>query len=93
MEKVRHTIFANGRTLGHFNSDIIYIKDVPHAVLVWQKNQNNEEYPVLSVPLDASKLHSLNWPDVKYLYELPIEVNDKDYKKWHPFFEPSSDLK
>ena len=89
MAKVRHTIFANGRTLGHFNSDIIYIKDVPYVVLVWERNQKNEEYPVLSVALDASKLHPLNWTDVEYLYELPVELSDEDYKKWHSFLDPN----
>ncbi|NQT75264.1 MAG: hypothetical protein HQ566_01945 [Candidatus Omnitrophica bacterium] len=93
MAKVRHTIFANGKNLGHYNSDITYIKDVPHVVLVWEKNQKGEEYSVFSVALDASKLHPLkNWSDVEYLYELPVELSDEDYKKWYHYFVPNDKL-
>lgn len=45
------------------------------------------EYPVLSVAPDDSEVHPLNWLDTDYLYELPAELSDEDYEKWHSFLD------
>lgn len=76
-KKVRHTLIRNGKNIGHFNSDLIYIKDVPHIVLEWLVFPNGDEIPAVSVALDSSKLHPLDWTDVQYLYEFPVEWPDK----------------
>lgn len=89
MAKVRHTIFGKGKTLGYFNSDLIFIKDIPHIVLLWTDYPNGKSEPAYTVAIDSAKLHPLNWPDVQFLYELPIELPDEACEKLRPYLGPN----
>lgn len=65
--KCQHTLWRDGRNAGFFNTDIVFIDGLPYLVFAWQGNR-----PTLTVPLDPERLHPMNWPDVQYLYELPV---------------------
>jgi len=84
-DKVHHTIFVKDKLSAHFWSDLVYIKDIPHVVLVWGTDKDGHDFPQFSAPLDASKLHLLPGSKVKYLYEFPVELQDKDYEMLRPF--------
>ena len=70
--KVRHTLVRDGKNLGHYNSDLVYIREIPHAVLEWLVLPDGAEQPSICVALDSSKLHSLPWQSAQFYYELPI---------------------
>lgn len=72
VSKVRHTMIRAGRNVGHFNSDLIFIKDVPTIVIEWQTRPGGD-VPAVTVSLDPAHLHPLGWKSADYVYELPVE--------------------
>jgi hypothetical protein len=70
--KVRHTLIRAGRNVGHFESDLIFEKDIPFIVIEWEDTLTSSN-PIVKVQLDPKYLHKLNWKTVDYLYEYPIE--------------------
>jgi hypothetical protein len=68
--RVRH-IMTRERELWHSNSDLIFADRVPAAVM---GNPWNDDHPTVSVPLDPTFLHNIDWEDADYVYECPIEA-------------------
>ena len=73
-EKTRHTLVRDGRNLGHFETDTIFIDSIPHLVLEWIVFRDDTEKPAHPpIPLDPARHHVLGWKNCKYLYEFPVE--------------------
>lgn len=71
-EKVWHTLVRGGVTVGFVATDLAYIDGIPTLVFWWQ-GQSDLPAPDATVPLEAQYLHELNWPQAKFMYELPID--------------------
>jgi hypothetical protein len=69
-------ITKNGKT-SHTFCSLIYIKDVPHAVLEWFDPPSGESVPAVSVALDSSFLEPMRGSQAKFLYQRPISWPDK----------------
>ncbi len=72
VHKCRHTLTRAGQNIGHCDSDLVFIDGVPHLVIEWEDRQDGP-HPAVTVKLDPEKLKVLDWPGVKYLYEMPVE--------------------
>lgn len=73
-DKTHHTLMRNGRNLGTFHTDTIFIKSIPHLVLEWIVAPDGSEKPAHDpIPLDPSRHVLLGWKDCKYMYEFPVE--------------------
>lgn len=72
VHKCRHILLRAGQNVGHCVSDLVFLEGVPHIVIEWEDRPAGQ-HPAVTVKLDPEKLHPLNWPEVKYLYELPVE--------------------
>lgn len=70
--KVRHSMTCDGKLLGYFNSDLIFLAGTPIVVLAWEKRPHGD-YPAVTVTLDPTYLHKINWPQAEYFYERSIE--------------------
>ena len=73
-ERTQHSLVKEGKNLGMFKTDTIFIDSIPHLVLEWKVFSDGTEVPEHPpIPLDPSKHHVLGWENCKYLYELPVE--------------------
>jgi hypothetical protein len=72
MEKTHHLLTRKGVTVGHFQTDTVFVDGVPHLIFEWAVTPQGE-IPAFSVRLDPKHLSELNWPNCKYLYSLPVE--------------------
>ena len=62
-----------GKTLGHFQTDMIFIENQPHLVVEWKANPEGE-VPSILIRLDRAYLRPLKgWEGVDYMYEYPVE--------------------
>ena len=69
---VSHTLVSQGKSLGHYNTDMIYKDGIPQLVFEWRGAPDSETEHYL-VPLDPAFLHPLpGWKGVDYMYERPI---------------------
>ena len=88
--KVRHPLMmSGGKARCHVSSDLIFFAGIPTIVLAWN-------HPAVTVTLDPSYLHEINWPEAKYLYELSIKdprgvVGSDMGSKTPQMTEPSSE--
>ena len=79
-EKTHHVLIRQGETVGHVQTDTIFIDSVPHLVFEWDVYPDGTEKPSHPpVALDPSKHHVIGWDNCKYMYELPVE----DPRKMH----------
>lgn len=69
---VRHLMIRAGKTIGHFNSDMIFVDGVPTIVIEWEVHPAGD-VPVVTIPLSPEHLHHLGWSEAEYLYEFPVE--------------------
>ena len=73
-ERTHHILNRNGKSVGHVQTDTIFINDIPHLVMEWEVCSDGTEKPAHDpVPLDPAYHHEINWSDCKYMYELPID--------------------
>jgi hypothetical protein len=61
-----------GKSVGHFNSDLIFVDDVPMIVVEWEITPQGD-LPSVTIRLDPKYLHKLGWEDAEYLYEFSVE--------------------
>jgi len=66
-----------GRTVGHFNSDLIFVDGTPTIVVEWEVKPNGD-FPFVTIPLDPTCLPHIGWDEAEYMYELPVE----DPRRW-----------
>lgn len=69
---VRHTLKRAGKNVGHFNSDLIFVDQVPTIVIEWTIRPDGD-LPAVTVPLDPAHLRKLDWPEAEYAYVLAVE--------------------
>lgn len=69
-ERVWHVLIQNGRTIGHFATDLVYIGEVPTLVFEWQPD--GQPAPNSTAALNRQYLHEVNWPQARWMYEIPI---------------------
>jgi hypothetical protein len=70
--QVWHTLTRGSNSLGHFATDLAYIDGHPTLIFEW-KDTPNGSIPIYYVKIDARYLHEINWPQAKYMYELPVD--------------------
>ncbi len=58
---------------GDFQTDMIFIDQIPHLVFEWDASKCGM-MPSVAVSLDPEYLHPVKgWEEVDYIYDLPIE--------------------
>lgn len=69
---VRHILTRGEWTVGHFETDMIFVDGVPTLVFEWETTPDGES-PVATAQLDPKYLHKFEFGSADYLYEFPVE--------------------
>jgi hypothetical protein len=73
VEKVYHVLSRNGKAMGQFVTDMIYVQDKPYLVFMWEFLVTGQRVPSLHVAIDEKYLQPMLFGDANYRYELPVE--------------------
>jgi hypothetical protein len=71
--KVRALVYRRGgNACYHANCDLIWVDEIPTVVVEWEVLPDGD-LPLVSVPLDPTKLHIIGWDEAEYMYEEAIQ--------------------
>ena len=76
--KVHHLLQRDGKSYGHFQTDMVIVSGTPTLILEWMTTEDGE-IPAVTVELDPKYLHPFPGEGFDYMYEHPVE----DPRKFH----------